>query len=122
MATTATTRPCRRLRHLWWIPQVALALAMLGAGLAKLGSEPAMVLMFDDIGAGQWFRYVVGALEAAGGTGLLIPRLARYPALGLVALLAAAGATNLLVLRTSPLSALSLLAIAGLVAWVRYGA
>ncbi|MGN9810067.1 DoxX family protein [Micromonospora sp. BQ11] len=110
--TAETDRTRSRLRHLRWIPQVALALVMLAAGAAKLGGEPAMVDMFDDIGAGQWFRYVVGALEIAGAVGLLVPRLARYAALGLVLLLTGAVITNLAVLRTSPWSALALLALA----------
>ncbi|MET7968794.1 DoxX family protein [Micromonospora sp. NPDC005305] len=69
MTITATSRPHRRLRHVWWIPQVALALAMLGAGSAKLGGEPAMIRMFDDIDTGHWFGYFVDALEVAGGIG-----------------------------------------------------
>jgi putative oxidoreductase len=31
--------------------------------------DPAMVEMFATIGIGQWFRYVVGALEIAGAVG-----------------------------------------------------
>ncbi|WP_328852961.1 DoxX family protein [Micromonospora globbae] len=108
-----------RVRHLRWIPQVPLALAMVAAGTAKLGGNPAMVAMFDDIGAGQWFRYAVGALEVAGGVGLVIPRLAGYAALGLVCLLAGAVVTNVAVLRTSPVVALAHLAAAVLVAWLR---
>jgi uncharacterized membrane protein YphA (DoxX/SURF4 family) len=69
MTTTGTPRSRFKLRRLLWIPRVVLALAMLGAGLAKLFGEPAMVTLFDDIGAGQWFRHVVGALEVAGGVG-----------------------------------------------------
>ncbi|MEV1144437.1 DoxX family protein [Micromonospora sp. NPDC049799] len=110
--TVPTDRSTPRLRRLRWIPQVVLALVMLAAGAAKLGGEPAMVDMFDDIGAGQWFRYVVGALEITGAIGLLVPRLARYAALGLTVLLTGAVITNLAVLGTSPWSALALLALA----------
>ncbi|OKI47427.1 DoxX family protein [Micromonospora sp. CB01531] len=120
MTVNPSTRTTHRLRHLWWLPQVALALAMFGAGAAKLAAEPAMVRMFDDIGAGQWFRPVVGGLEVAGALGLLVPRLARYAVLGLVVLLAGAVVTNLVVLRTSPLGALVLLAVAAVVATVRW--
>ncbi|MFI7577891.1 DoxX family protein [Micromonospora sp. NPDC049497] len=110
--TVETDRTPHRLRRLRWIPQVVLALVMLAAGAAKLGGEPAMVDMFDDIGAGRWFRYLVGALEVAGAVGLLVPRMARYAALGLTLLLTGAVITNLAVLRTSPWSALALLALA----------
>src|SRR4051794_31962104 len=29
---------------------------------------------FEKVGLGQWFRYLTGLLEVAGGVGLLIPR------------------------------------------------
>ncbi|MFU8870874.1 hypothetical protein [Micromonospora sp. SL4-19] len=56
----------------------------------------------------------------AGALGLLVSRLARYAALGLVVLLTGAVVTNLVILRTWPLSALVLLAVAALVAVVRW--
>jgi uncharacterized membrane protein len=46
--------------------------------------------MFATIGIGQWFRYVVGALELAGAVGVLIPRLSGLAALGLIGLMAGA--------------------------------
>ena len=52
-----------------------------------------MVEMFTTIGIGQWFRYVVGALEIFGAIGVLVPR-------------------------TSGLAAASLLV--AVLAWVRY--
>jgi putative oxidoreductase len=52
------------------------------AGLAKVLGDGAMVEMFATISAGQWFRYVVGALEIAGAVGVLIPRLSGLAALG----------------------------------------
>jgi putative oxidoreductase len=107
-------------RHLLWIPQVALALTMAGGGAAKVFGDPAMVTMFADIGAGQWFRYAVGALEIAGGVGLLIPRLAPLAALGLALLLAGAAVTNVVVLGTGPWTPLALLAVAAAVGWYRF--
>jgi putative oxidoreductase len=41
-----------------------------------------MVEMFANIGIGQWFRYVVGALEVAGAAGVLVPRVSGLAALG----------------------------------------
>ena len=38
-----------------------------------------MTRTFNQIGAGQWFRYLVGALELAGAIGLLIPRWPVWP-------------------------------------------
>jgi uncharacterized membrane protein YphA (DoxX/SURF4 family) len=50
-----------------WILQVVLAAIIAGGGISKLAGDPVMVDMFADIGAGQWLRYLVGALEVAGG-------------------------------------------------------
>ncbi|SNT41272.1 DoxX-like family protein [Asanoa hainanensis] len=108
-----------RWRHLVWIPQVVLALAIGGGGLAKLFGDPAMVDLFADIGAGQWFRYAVGTLEVAGAIGLLVPRLAFASALGLVGLLAGAAVTNAAVLGVSVLTPLAYLAVAAFVAYAR---
>jgi uncharacterized membrane protein len=92
-----------------WALQALLALVFAMAGLAKLGGDPAMVEMFATIGVGQWFRYVVGALEISGAIGVLIPRLSWLAALGLVCLMAGATLTNLFVLGASPLLPVGLL-------------
>ncbi len=75
--------------------------------------------MFADIGAGQWFRYLVGGLELAGAIGLLIPRLAGLAALGLAALMVGATVTNVFVLDANPALPLGLMLVAGVVAWAR---
>ncbi|GAA1844469.1 DoxX family protein [Asanoa iriomotensis] len=108
-----------RWRRLVWIPQVLLALAIGGGGLAKLFGDPAMVDLFADIGAGQWFRYLVGSLELTGAVGLVIPRLAFAAALGLTGLLAGAAVTNVAVLGVSPLVPVAYLAVAALLAYAR---
>jgi putative oxidoreductase len=76
--------------------------------------------MSATIGVGQWFRYVVGALELAGAVGVLIPRLSGLAALGLVGLMAGATLTNVLVLSASPLLPIVLLVVSGTVAWSRW--
>jgi putative oxidoreductase len=90
------------------------------AGLSKVFGDAAMVEMFATIGAGQWFRYAVGALEIAGAVGVLIPRLSGLAALGLVCLIAGAALTNVFVLGTSPLLPIALLVVSGMVAWSRW--
>ena len=103
-----------------WALQALLAIMFAMAGLAKVFGDPAMVEMFAAIGMGQWFRYVVGALEIAGAVGMLIPQLSGLAALGLVCLMAGATLTNVLVLDASPLLPLVLLAVSALVAWGRW--
>ncbi|WP_426246213.1 DoxX family protein [Nocardioides sp. LHG3406-4] len=102
-----------------WVVQVLLATQFVGAGLTKLSGNAAMVDMFAEIGAGQWFRYLVGVLELAGAIGLLLPRLCGLAALGLTGVMAGAVVTNLFVLGESPVLPLAFLAVAGLIAWLR---
>ena len=103
-----------------WALQAVLALMFAMAGLAKVFGDSAMVEMFATIGIGQWFRYLVGALEIAGAVGVLIPRLSGVAALGLVCLMVGATLTNVLVLGTSPLLPIVLLVVSGMVAWGRW--
>ena len=119
---TPSTTPTRRraLSVALWALQGLLALMFAMAGLAKVFGDPAMVQMFAAIGIGQWFRYVVGALELAGAVGVLIPRLSGLAALGLICLMFGAAITNVFVLGTSPLPPLGLLAASALVAWGRW--
>jgi putative oxidoreductase len=116
-STTATRR--RVLSIALWVLQALLALQFAMAGLAKVGGDPAMVEMFATIGIGQWFRYLVGALEIAGAIGVLIPRLSGLAALGLVCLMAGAILTNLFVLGASPMLPSGLLVMSAVVAWGR---
>ena|SRR3712207_4752789 len=113
-STTANRR--RAVNVALWALQTLLALMFAMAGLAKVGGDPTMVEMFATIGMGQWFRYVVGALEIAGAVGLLIPRLSGLAALGLVCLMVGATATNVLVLGASPLLPIGLLLLSAVVA------
>jgi uncharacterized membrane protein YphA (DoxX/SURF4 family) len=87
-STTATRR--RALNIALWAMQALLALMFAMAGLSKVFGGSAMVEMFATIGIGQWFRYVVGALEIAGAAGVLVPRLSGLAALGLLCLMAGA--------------------------------
>jgi uncharacterized membrane protein YphA (DoxX/SURF4 family) len=103
-----------------WALQALLALQFAMGGLAKVFGDPAMVEMFAAIGIGQWFRYVVGALELAGAVGVLIPRLSGLAALGLVCLMAGATLTNVLVLDTNPLLPIALMLLSAVVALGRW--
>src|SRR3954468_7054236 len=95
---TVAHTPGRAISFGVWILQVALAAIIAGGGISKLAGDPVMVDMFADIGAGQWLRYLVGALEVAGGVGLLTPALAGLASLGLAALLTGAVITDQFVL------------------------
>lgn len=88
-----------------------LALGFGTTGLMKLGGASAMVTMFDQIGVGQWLRYLIGSLELAAAIGVLIPVLSGLAALGLTALMIGAAVTNVAILHTNPLTPLVFLVI-----------
>lgn len=119
VAATDQPRTVRLANLALWVLQAALAFQFAGAGLVKVTGSPEMVDLFATIGAGQWLRYLVGALELAGAVGLLVPVLSALAALGLAALMVGATATNLLVLGASPWLPIGLLLASSVVAWAR---
>ncbi|WP_237745085.1 DoxX family protein [Kribbella catacumbae] len=125
MSTIGTATRTRKVRPgtvALWILQLILASQFVMAGVLKLSGNEAMVTMFTEIGAGHWFRYVVGVLEVAGALGLLVPRLCGLAALGLAGVMAGAVVTNVFVLGYSPVVAFAFLLAAGLIAWFRRSA
>lgn len=118
-STTMTTRRVRPATIALWVGQVLLGLQFAFGGAAKLAGSQAMVDMFADIGAGQWLRILVGALEISAAVGLVIPRWCGPAALGLVGLMAGAAFTNAVVLSTSPLIPVGFGIVAALIASAR---
>lgn len=110
----------RALTIALWLLQIVVALQFAGGGWLKLSGAEVMVDMFATIGIGQWFRFVVGALEIAGAIGLLVPRSAGLAALGLCGLMLGAIATNLLVLDADSTFAVILLVLCAVIAWGRW--
>jgi uncharacterized membrane protein YphA (DoxX/SURF4 family) len=54
-----------------WALRVFLALVFVAAGVDKF-MGPMWIRVFNDIGFGQWFRYVTGVVEILGGLLLLV--------------------------------------------------
>ena len=102
-----------------WLTQVALALMFLMAGGSKLAGVPAMVSLFDQVGVGQWFRYVTGIIELTAGIALLIPSAAVFGAMLLIPTMIGAIIVNVFVVPASPVPPLVLLLLAATVAWAR---
>jgi uncharacterized membrane protein YphA (DoxX/SURF4 family) len=96
-------RPRRLTSTLLWAAQILLAAFFLfvAAG-SKLAGSHGAVQEFGAIGAGQWFRYMVGTVELAGAIGLLVPWLAGLAAAGLAADMAGATIVNATVLHNTP--------------------
>jgi putative oxidoreductase len=120
--TAAHTLPVHRggfaLIALWGV-QVVLAGMFLLAGGSKLAGAAAMVALFDAVGVGQWFRYVTGGIEVVSAVALLVPSLAAFGAVALVATMIGAVATHLLIVGGSPAAPVLLLLGALVVAWAR---
>ena len=102
-----------------WLTQVALALMFLMAGGSKLAGVPAMVTLFDQVGVGQWFRYVTGIIELTAGIALLIPSAGIFGAMLLISTMIGAIIVNVFVVPASPVPPLVLLLLAATVAWAR---
>jgi uncharacterized membrane protein YphA (DoxX/SURF4 family) len=103
--------------RLTWALRVFLALAFAAAGTAKLAGAAPMVLIFDHIGIGQWFRYVTGVVEIAGVVLLLVPSAGFIGGLLMAATMVCAVATHLLVIGGNPVPAVVLAVVAAIVAY-----
>jgi len=103
-----------------WGVQILLACAFLAAGGSKLAGAEKMVLLFDQIGYGQWFRYLTGGLEVLGALLLLYPKTAKYAAAMLVCVMIGAIGTHLFIIGGSFIPALVLGTLCAVVAFVRH--
>ncbi|MBO3732061.1 DoxX family protein [Glycomyces niveus] len=120
LATTAAEGPGRALGITTWVFQILLgAFMIVASGAPKLFAVEAAATGFDMIGWGDWFMYLVGALEIAGGIGLLIPRVSGLAAIGLSLLMIGAAIFNAALLDFPVLTPLILLAFFAGIAWVR---
>jgi hypothetical protein len=118
-ATASTNRVTNRV--LWGI-QILVGLFFIVASAApKFFGEAYAVETFTQIGAGQWFRYLVAVLELAGGIGLLTTRLAAPAALGLMGLMIGAAFTQAVVLDAPAmiLTPAILFVVLAVIAWGR---
>jgi len=102
-----------------WAAQLALAGMFLLAGGSKLAGAPAMIALFDDVGVGQWLRYVTGLIEVGSAGALMVPAIAPFAAIALVATMSGAVLTHLFIVGGSPIVPVVLLVGSVAVAWVR---
>jgi uncharacterized membrane protein YphA (DoxX/SURF4 family) len=114
------TLPNRGLNIALWVLQALLAVAFLAAGGSKLAGVQQMVALFDQIGVGQWFRFVTGSVEVGAALALLLPRLTPYAAGILSMTMVCAFVTHLFVIGGSPVAAAVLAALSGFVAYGRW--
>jgi putative oxidoreductase len=120
-AAAPTTRSQVAHRALW-VLQILMGVFFIVASAApKFWGDPYAVQIFTEIGAGQWFRYFIGAVELAGGIGLMVPRLAGPAAVGLMALMIGAAYTQAVVLGAPAmvLTPAIFFVLAAVIAWGR---
>jgi putative oxidoreductase len=63
-----------------WAIRVGIAFLFFLIGVGKFSSRPGShwVVMFEQIHAGQWFRYLTGVVESSAAVLVLIPRTAIF--------------------------------------------
>lgn len=123
-ATTATqnsaTAPGSVKNKTLWALQILLGLFfVVASALPKLVGQEDAVESFRQIGFGQWFRYLTGVVELAGGIGLVVPRLAGTAAAGLSITMVLAALTQTFLIG-GPAMAIFPLALAVLFAWMAW--
>jgi putative oxidoreductase len=102
-----------------WALSVASAAIFLIAGTKKLQGDAHMVEVFDQVGFGPWFRYLIAVLEISGGISLLIPRLAAPAGVGLACVMVGATWAHLARIGGSPGLAIVLIVACLAIAWLR---
>jgi putative oxidoreductase len=92
---------------------------LLFAGGLKLAGVPLVVQEFAVIALGQWFHYFTGAIEVISAVLLVVPSLAFFGALPLVATMVGAILTHLFIIGGNPAVPIALLASTATIASVR---
>lgn len=103
--------------------QILLALFFgVASALPKLIAHPSATEVFDRIGFGDWFMYLIGSLELAGAVALLIPLLSGLAGLAFIGLMTGAFITQVTVFGgENAATPLIVMVLVGLVAWGRRG-
>jgi len=101
------------------ITEVTLAAIFFVVGGAKLIGQPDMIVLFREIGVGDWFRYLTGVVEVSGALLLVVPFLSGASAIALGAVMIVASLIELFVLHRPPVAALACLSAHTFVAWSR---
>ena len=116
-AITSESTPRRRIGS--WVLQGIVATAFFAAGAAKLAGAAYMVQLFEQIGLGQWFRYVTGVVEVTGALALITPGLASLGGLWLGGTMIFAVVTHVFLLHTNPAPAIVLGVLNALIVYLR---
>lgn len=112
--------PQRKRWHVaLWTLQILIAALYVSFGMSMLTGAEEAVVIFDRIGWGDWFRYLIGALNVVFAIGLLIPRLSRAAAVGLIGIILVAIVSHAAIGDANGLVFLVPLALVGVIVWGR---
>ena len=78
-----------------WILTALLVLMFANAGIRKFFENGGWTWMFRHVGFPDWFRILIGAVEAGAAALLLLPRTAAYGAIIIIVVMLGAIGTNL---------------------------
>lgn len=104
-----------------WSLQGLLAGIFFAAGVSQLVGVRAEVLLFDQIGLGQWLRVVTGILQIAGAFSLVSARTASMAGAALSIMIVGAAVASFTVLAINPAPLIALGVLSSLVAVLRRG-
>ncbi|MFF0637739.1 DoxX family protein [Nocardia sp. NPDC004151] len=118
--TIAVAAPTKLRNRVLWTLQIVLGLFfIIASGLPKFVGQADAVRIYNEIGWGDWFRYLTGLVEVSGGLGLMIPRLSGPAAAGLSITMVCAAATQAFLLGAPGLAIFPLVLVA-VFAWIAY--
>jgi putative oxidoreductase len=85
-----------------WALRLGVALTFVAIGCEKVfpSADSYWIKLFAEIGFGQWFRYLTGAIQIVGGLLMLVPRTALSGAALLACTMIGAILAHLFLLRT----------------------
>ena len=102
-----------------WSLQGLLAGIFVSAGIAQLVGVRAEVLLFDQIGRGQWLRVVTGIMQIGGAVSLVSARTASVAGVALSIMVVGAVTAGFTVLAVNPAPLIGLGVLSALVAVLR---
>lgn len=104
-----------------WVLQVLVAALFVFAGYVKLSDDPQSVQGFAAMGVGLAEMHIIGVLEIAGAIGLLLPGVAGFAGLCLVALMVGATIVTVIFMGFVPVVAAPVvtLILVAIIAWGR---
>jgi len=113
------SRPSVMERIIAATPRVTLGLAFVVIGLTKFGASSSWIRLFETIGLGQWFRYLTGGMQVAGGLLALLPKTAVAGAALIGGTMAGAVVVDIFIVHGGPIAVipLALFVVAAGVGW-----